>query len=223
MSFNFSNVIALKNEIIQACLDTIIMVGLSSIASIFVGGLLGILLFVTGDNQIRENKYIHQALSQTVNFMRAFPFVILMVALLGITRMVVGTSFGPIAAAFVLSIAGLFYFSRLVEQNLQEVPGDIIEAAQILGASYPKIIFSILLKESLPGIILSASILIITLLSSSAAGGMIGGGGLGDLAIRYGYQRYQPDVVVFIVILLSIMVVIIQSVGNFLATKLNRK
>ncbi|MCV2509378.1 MAG: ABC transporter permease subunit, partial [Neisseriaceae bacterium] len=144
MSFDFSNVLALKSEILQSFLDTVTMVGLSAFFSIILGGLLGVFLFITSDNQIQENKYIHQLLSQIVNFMRSFPFVILMVALLGVTRLVIGTSFGPIAAAFVLSIAGLFYFSRLVEQNLQEIPKDTIEAAQILGASHPKIIFSIL-------------------------------------------------------------------------------
>lgn len=223
MSIHFANVLALKTEILRSCCDTLIMVGLSAIVSMVLGGLLGILLFITSKKQILEHKYLNQLLSQLVNFIRAFPFIILMVALLGITRFIIGTSFGPLAAAFTLSIAGLFYFARLVEQNLREIPRDIIEAAQILGANYTTIIFSVLIKEALPSLILSATMLVIALLSSSAAAGMIGGGGLGDLAIRYGYQRYQSDVMIFIIMILSIMVITIQALGNFLSAHFNHK
>lgn len=223
MNLDLTNIINLKSEIITSFGDTFMMVGVSTLVSVILGGFLGILLFITDKQQILENKVIHVTLSQIVNFIRAFPFVILMVTLLGVTRFVIGTSIGPQAAAFILSIAGLFYFSRLVEQNLQTIPKETIEAALILGASYPKIISSVMLREVLSALILSTTILIITLLSSSAAAGMIGGGGLGDLAIRYGYQRYQVDVIVFIVIILSAIVILVQTIGNYLAKSFDKK
>ena len=155
--------------------------------------------------------------------MRAFPFVILMIVIIPVTRVLVGTTIGPIAASFALSLAGLFYFARLVEQNLRDVPRGIIEAAQSMGASRWTIISKVLLVEARSSIILSITTLMISLLSYSAAAGMIGGGGLGDLAIRYGYNRYQNDVMIFMVVLLVIMVIIIQSIGNILAQRLDKR
>ena len=155
--------------------------------------------------------------------MRAFPFVILMIVILPVTRVVVGTTIGPIAASLALGLAGIFYFARLVEQNLRDVPRGIIEAALSMGASTWTIISKVLLVEARSSLILSTTTLMISLLSYSAAAGMIGGGGLGDLAIRYGYNRYQNDVMIFMVVLLVIMVIIIQSVGNLLAHKLDKR
>ena len=155
--------------------------------------------------------------------MRAFPFVILMIVIIPVTRLIVGTTIGPIAASLALSVAGIFYFARLVEQNLRDVPKGIIEAALSMGASTGTIIRNVLLVESRSSLILSITTLMISLLSYSAAAGMIGGGGLGDLAIRYGYNRYQNDVMIFMVILLVVMVIIIQSVGNILAQRLDKR
>lgn len=219
----WQNLWSLRAEIITATEQTFIMLGISVGISIILGGILGILLFVTADKQMLANRPIHQISGQLVNFMRAFPFVILMIALIKFTRLIIGTSIGPYAASLVLSIAGLFYFSRLVEQNLREVPRGILEAADAMGATPKIIIFKVLLSEARSGLVLSITILTITLLSASAAAGMIGGGGLGDLAIRYGYYRYQTEVIIFIVGLLSLMVVAIQSLGNWLSAKLDKR
>ncbi len=219
----FDNLWGMRDEIWQAFLDTLIMVGISSIASVVFGTLLGVALFLTNKNQLLENKSLYAGLGNFTNIMRAFPFVILMIVIIPITRLIVGTTIGPVAASLALALAGLFYFARLVEQNLRDVPKGIIEAALSMGASTWTIISKVLLVESRSSLILSITTLMISLLSYSAAAGMIGGGGLGDLAIRYGYNRYQNDVMIFMVVLLVLMVIIIQSIGNLLAHKLDKR
>ena len=217
------NLWAMKDEIWQAFWETLLMVGISIIGSVLLGGVIGIWLFMTNKQQLAENKVIYGGLGGFTNLMRAFPFVILMIVLIPLTRALVGTTIGPVAASFALSVAGAFYFARLVEQNLRDVPRGIIEAAQSMGASTGTIIKKVLLVESRSSLILSITTLCISLLSYSAAAGMIGGGGLGDLAIRYGYNRYQNEVMVFMVILLVLMVILIQTLGNFLAHRLDKR
>lgn len=212
----------LKPEIWQATIDTFIMLGISTTVAILIGGVFGVFLFLSSDRQLLQNKPLYAILGGFTNFMRAFPFVILMIAMSPFTKTLIGTSIGPIAASLVLAIAGSFYFARLVEQNLREVPRGIIEATESMGAS-PMTIIKVLLTEARSGLVLSVTILCISLLSYSAAAGMIGGGGLGDLAIRYGYYRYQTEVMVFIVIALSVMVIGIQGFGNWLANRLDKR
>ena len=219
----YTNLSGMQDEIWQALVETLLMVGISTVASVVLGTLLGVALFMTSKNQLAENKSLYAGLGNFTNLMRAFPFVILMIVIIPVTRVLVGTTIGPIAASFALSLAGLFYFARLVEQNLRDVPRGIIEAAQSMGASRWTIISKVLLVEARSSIILSITTLMISLLSYSAAAGMIGGGGLGDLAIRYGYNRYQNDVMIFMVVLLVIMVIIIQSIGNILAQRLDKR
>ncbi|MGL5251911.1 MAG: methionine ABC transporter permease [Moraxella sp.] len=219
----FDNLWGMRDEIWQAFFDTLIMVGLSTTAAVIFGTLLGVALFMTSKNQLADNSSLYAGLGNFTNLMRAFPFVILMIVILPVTRVVVGTTIGPIAASLALGLAGIFYFARLVEQNLRDVPRGIIEAALSMGASTWTIISKVLLVEARSSLILSTTTLMISLLSYSAAAGMIGGGGLGDLAIRYGYNRYQNDVMIFMVVLLVIMVIIIQSVGNLLAHKLDKR
>ncbi|WP_296403543.1 methionine ABC transporter permease [Psychrobacter sp.] len=198
------------------------MMGIATTAAIIIGGLFGIFLFLFSDKQLLQNKSLYALLGGITNFMRAFPFVILMIAMSPFTKSLIGTSIGPVAASLVLALAGSFYFARLVEQNLREVPRGIIEATESMGAS-PLTIIKVLLTEARSGLVLSVTILCISLLSYSAAAGMIGGGGLGDLAIRYGYYRYQTEVMIFIVIMLSVMVIAIQGIGNLLAAKLDKR
>ena len=219
----FDNLWGMRDEIWQAFFDTLIMVGLSTTAAVIFGTLLGVALFMTSKNQLADNSSLYAGLGNFTNLMRAFPFVILMIVILPVTRVVVGTTIGPIAASLALGLAGISYFARLVEQNLRDVPRGIIEAALSMGASTWTIISKVLLVEARSSLILSTTTLMISLLSYSAAAGMIGGGGLGDLAIRYGYNRYQNDVMIFMVVLLVIMVIIIQSVGNLLAHKLDKR
>ncbi|MCF7520805.1 ABC transporter permease [Neisseria sp. ZJ106] len=213
----------MKSEILQALGETFIMVGLSTVFAVVFGTLLGVLLFVTADRQLHSNRTLNFILDNLVNLIRAFPFVILMIALIPATRAIIGTTIGPVAASLVLSVSGLFYFARLVEQNLREVPRGVIEAATSMGASPMTIIRKVLLNEARAGMVSSITVLAIGLLSYSAAAGMIGGGGLGDLAIRYGYYRYQTEVIIFIVAILVLMVVLIQTTGNWLARKVDKR
>lgn len=213
-----SNIIGMKGEIVRALGETFVMVGLSTTFAVVFGTLLGVLLFVTSSRQLHYNKAVNFLLDNL-----AFPFVILMIAMIPATRAIVGSTIGPVAASLVLSVSGLFYFARLVEQNLREVPKGVIEAAAAMGAPPVAIIRKVLLNEARAGMVSSITVLAIGLLSYSAAAGMIGGGGLGDLAIRYGYYRYQTEVIVFIVALLVLLVILIQSTGNALARKLDKR
>ena len=222
LSESVTKLLTMKKEIWQALLDTFIMLGISTTVAILIGGIFGIFLFLTSDRQFLQNKPLYALLGGITNFIRAFPFVILMIAMSPFTKTIIGTGIGPIAASLVLAIAGSFYFARLVEQNLREVPRGIIEATESMGAP-PMTIIKVLVNEARSGLVLSVTILCICLLSFSAAAGMIGGGGLGDLAIRYGYYRYQTEVMVFIVVLLSLMVILIQAGGNLLAQRLDKR
>lgn len=218
-----ANLQKLQPEFFKAIGETLLMVGLSASVSIVIGGLLGIWLFTSGRGQIFANKPVHRTLGWIVSFMRAFPFVILMIVLMPLTRLIAGTSFGPLAASVSLSVAASFYFARLVEQNLNEVPRGVVEAAQAMGASPAAIIFKVLLSEARSGLVLSITILLIAILGESAAAGLIGGGGIGDLGIRYGHQRYMPEVMAVVVAILTALVVIIQTGGNWLAAKVNKR
>ncbi|OSI23932.1 methionine ABC transporter permease [Neisseria dumasiana] len=217
------NIARMRGEIVQALWETFIMVGLSTTFATLFGTLLGVFLFVTANRQLHYNRPVNLVWDNLVNLMRAFPFVILMIAMIPATRAIVGSTIGPVAASLVLSVSGMFYFARLVEQNLREVPRGVIEAASSMGATPMMIIRKVLLNEARAGMVSSITVLAIGLLSYSAAAGMIGGGGLGDLAIRYGYYRYQTEVIIFIVAILVLLVILIQSLGNFISRKLDKR
>ena len=218
-----ANIVAMKSEILLSLWQTLIMVGLSTLFATLFGTILGICLYVSANPQLMPNRLVNAIAENTVNILRAFPFVILMIALIPLTRIIVGTTIGPVAASLVLTVSAVFYFSRLVEQNLREVPRGIIEAADAMGAPPFTIILKVLLNESRAGMVSSITVLAISILSYSAAAGMIGGGGLGDLAIRYGYYRYQTEVIIAIVALLSLLVVLMQTTGNWLARRLDKR
>ena len=217
------NLWSMQSEILKATWETLVMLGISVPVSVFFGTLLGIGMFATGNHMLFFSPTLNKILDNVINLIRAFPFVILMVAMGPLTLLIIGKSIGPVAASLILSVSGMFYFARLVEQNLREVPRGIIEAATSMGASPMRIIGKVLLSEARSGMVLSITVLTIGLLSYSAAAGMIGGGGLGDLAIRYGYYRYQTEVMVFIVVMLSIMVIGIQASGNWIAMRLDKR
>lgn len=220
---NFENVAKLKPEIYQAIGETLMMVGVSTVVSVVVGGLLGIWLFTSGRGQIFEHVSINRSLSWVISFMRSFPFVILMIVLMPLTKLILPTSYGWKAACVSLSVAASFYFARLVEQNLNEVPRGVVEAAQAMGASPFTIIFKVLLSEARSGLVLSITILMIAILGESAAAGVIGGGGIGNLGILYGHHRYMADVMLVVVLILAAMVIAIQTIGNMLSAKLNKR
>ena len=222
-SGTFDNLQRLLPEFYKALGETLVMVGVSATVAVVAGGALGILLFASARGQVFARPGLNGVLNWLVSYMRAFPFVILMIVLMPLTRAIVGTSFGPLAASVSLSIAASFYFARLVEQNLNEVPKGVIEAAQAMGATPATIILKVLVNEARAGLILSVTILIIAILGESAAAGLIGGGGIGDLGIRYGHQRYMKDVMAAVVSLLSVIVILVQSTGNRLSKHLDKR
>lgn len=212
----------IRPEIIQSIQETLIMMAISLSMAVLFGGVMGILLFLSSERGVFAHRGIYAALGAFTNFMRAFPFIILMIAMGGITKLIVGTKIGPVAAALVLSMAGAFYFARLVEQNLKEVPRGVIEAVESMGAT-PLALIKVLLSEARAGLVLSITVLSISLLSYSAAAGMIGGGGLGDLAVRYGHMRSRDEITVFVVVVLSLCVIVMQATGNAIAKRLDKR
>ena len=219
----WQNLVAMGPEIAQACAETALMVGIGLGAAIVLGGPLGVLLYLTQPGQLFAQRWLNGILGWIVNVVRSFPFIILMVSLVPLTRLLVGTSIGPTAAAVPLAIAAVPYFARLVEQTLREIPRGVVEAAQAMGASPLQIITKVLLTEGRAGLVSSLSVVAISFLSYSAVAGVVGGGGIGDLAIRYGYQRFQTDVMVAMVVLLVVVVQLIQTAGNRLARSLDKR
>ena len=210
-------------EIGYASLDTLNMLGGATLFTVLLGLPLGVLLFLTGPRQMFEQKALYAVLSLLVNVLRSVPFVILLILMIPLTVMITGTSLGVAGAIPPLVVGATPFFARLVETALREVDRGIIEATQAMGASTLQIIFRALLPEALPGLIAAATVTAITLVSYTAMSGLIGGGGLGDLAVRYGYQRYQPDVMAVTVILLLILVQVLQMVGDKLVVHFSRK
>lgn len=213
----------MQDEIVQAAIETALMLGIGLGAALLFGLPLGVLLYLTRRGNMADNRWLHGLLSWVVNLVRSFPFIILMVVLSGFTRMVAGTSIGPLAAAVPLSFAAIPYFARLAEQSLREIPRGVLEAAQAMGASPLQIIVKVLLVEARAGLIAGFTILTISLLSYSAVAGVVGGGGIGDLAIRYGYQRYDTVVLVAMSLLLIVLVQLIQLAGNYAAARLDKR
>ena len=170
-----------------------------------------------------QNEGLNKVLGAIVNATRSIPFIILMVAIIPFTRLVAGTSIGTTAACVPLTLAAIPFLARLVETAIKEVNGGVIEAAQSMGATPLQIIWKVLLPEALPTLIDNITVLIVNLISYSAMAGAIGGGGLGDIAIRYGYQRFQGDVMLATIIILIVLVQVIQSLGDYLSRKVNKK
>lgn len=210
-------------EIWQAGLDTLAMLGGSLLFTVLLGLPLGVLLFMTGPRQLFDHRPLYALLSFVVNVLRSVPFVILLIVMIPLTELIVGTSLGVAGAIPPLVVGATPFFARLVETALREVDRGIIEATQAMGATTRQIIVNALLPEARPGILAAVTVTAITLVSYTAMSGLIGGGGLGDLAVRYGYQRYQPDVMAVTVILLLVLVQVLQSAGDRLVIRFSRK
>lgn len=204
---------------LQGIQETLIMVIVSTIIAAIIGIPLGVTLVITSKNHILQHKHIHQILGAIVNIIRSIPFIILMVAIIPFTRLVVGTSIGTTAACVPLTIVAIPFLSRLVETSIRDVDFGLVEAAESMGASPFQIIRKVLLPEALPTIINNVTVLIVNLIGSSAMAGAIGGGGLGDIAIRYGYQRFQGDIMLITIIILIVGVNLIQSIGDYASNK----
>ena len=206
---------------IQAVWQTVYMVFFSTLFASILGFILGIVVTVTSPKGLKPNKIIYNVLDLIINVLRSFPFIILIVFIIPLTRAIVGTPIGEAAAIVPLTIAAAPFVARIIESSLKEVDSGVIEAAKSFGASNTQIIFKVMLKEAVPSIISGLTLTIINIIGYSAMAGSVGAGGLGKVAISYGYQRYQTDVMIVTVIILIIMVQGLQSLGNYLYKKLS--
>lgn len=207
--------------LIEGTKDTISMTSISTLFAYVIGLPIGVLLIISAKQGIRPNSYLNAVLGWIVNIVRSIPFIILLVAIIPLTRLIVGTSLGVSGAIVPLVLTAAPFVARIVEQSLAEVDGSLIEAAQSFGASNTQIVFKVLLFESLPSLIRGAALTFITLFGFSAMAGTVGAGGLGDIAIRYGYQRYQYDVMSVAVIFCILLVQVVQTVGDLISNKIN--
>ncbi|MFI9031311.1 methionine ABC transporter permease [Staphylococcus pasteuri] len=211
-----------SSQLMQALYETLYMVTVALVIGALIGIPLGVLLVITRKNGIWPNAILHQILNPIINILRSIPFIILLIAIIPFTKMLVGTSIGTTAAIVPLTVYVAPYIARLVENSLLEVDDGIIEAAKAMGASPIQIIRYFLLPEALGSLILAITTAIIGLIGSTAMAGDVGGGGIGDLALVYGYQRFDTIVIVITVVVLIIIVQIIQSLGNFISRKIRR-
>lgn len=217
------SIIQLLPDLGKAFVQTLYMVGISLFAAIILGLPIGILLFVTDKGLFLENAFTKNVLGFIVNMIRSIPFIILLVTLLPLTKLIVCSTIGPAAASVSLSIAAIPFFARLVETALREIDKGVIEAAISIGATPWMIIKDVLLPEAKPGIIQGVNITAISLVAYSAMAGTVGGGGIGDLAIRFGYYRYDNTVMFTTVVVLICLVQIIQYGGDFIAKKVDKR
>jgi len=210
-------------EMGTASVDTLQMMLYSTLFTLIIGLPLGVLLYVSSRSNSTVLQWVYRVMSFVVNIIRSVPFIILIVALIPLTRAIVGVSSGVQGTIPPLVIAAAPFFARLVETALREVDRGVIEASQAMGATPFQVIRKVLLPESLPGLIAGITITVVTLVSYTAMSGMIGGGGLGDLAIRYGYYRYEKEVMIVSVIFMVILVQVLQMIGDRLVIYFTRK
>ena len=214
---------AMIDLLMKALGETVYMVAVSMAVATAIGVPLGVLLSTTGKGGILEARAFNKTLGAIVNAIRSIPFIILMVAIIPLTRLLVGTAIGTTAAMVPLIIAAVPFIGRQVETSLKEVPFGLVEAAQSMGATPAQIIWKVLLPESMSSIVAQLTTVIISLVGESAMAGAVGGGGLGDLAIRYGYQRFRPEIMLATVVILIVLVQLVQFVGNTLAKRLDKR
>lgn len=212
----------LANLLYKATLETLYMSLVSTILAFIIGLGLAVILILTKKGGLAQNIAIYRTLDIIVNTLRSFPFIILMIVLFPLTKLIIGTSIGTSAAIVPLTIGSAPFIARLIEAAMLEVDKGVIEAAMSFGASRFQIIFKVQLREALPAIINALTLTLIMIIGFSAMAGTVGGGGLGDVAVRYGYQRFKPDVMIYTVIILILLVQIIQSLGDFAYKKFKK-
>ncbi|ANE32477.1 methionine ABC transporter permease [Campylobacter hyointestinalis] len=200
----------------EATLDTIYMTFISTFLAFIIGLILAIILVLTKRNGLMPNRVVYSSLDLIVNVLRSFPFIILIIVLFPLTKIIVGTSIGTSAAIVPLTIGSAPFIARLIENAMNEVDYGIIEAALSFGANKSQIIFRVMLPEALPSIINAITLTLIVIVGFTAMAGTVGGGGLGDVAMRYGFQRFRPDIMAYTVIILIVLVQVIQMIGNLL-------
>jgi D-methionine transport system permease protein len=211
------------SEIGQATLDTLSMLGGSMVLTVVLGLPLGVILFLTGKGQMLQNRAANGVLSLVINILRSVPFVILLIVMIPLTVALVGTSLGVAGAIPPLVVGAAPFFARLVETALREVDKGVIEASFAMGAKRRQVVLGALLPEAMPGLIAAATVTAIALVSYTAMAGVVGAGGLGDLAIRFGYQRFQTDVMVVTVVLLLVLVQALQMVGDAVVRRVSHR
>jgi D-methionine transport system permease protein len=210
-------------EIGQATIDTLSMLGGSMVLTVILGLPLGVILFLTGKGQMLQNRAANGVLSLVINILRSVPFVILLIVMIPLTVALVGTSLGVAGAIPPLVVGAAPFFARLVETALREVDKGVIEASFAMGAKRRQVVLGALLPEAMPGLIAAATVTAIALVSYTAMAGVVGAGGLGDLAIRFGYQRFQTDVMVVTVVLLLVLVQALQMVGDTVVRRVSHR
>ncbi|MCM3388920.1 methionine ABC transporter permease [Ureibacillus chungkukjangi] len=221
--FDFPYFITMLPDIWEAFKETVVMIGIALSISIIIGLPFGVLLFVTDKGLFWENRFVKNIFGFAVNLVRSIPFIILLVALFPLTKILVGTTIGPIAASVSLSVAAIPYFARLVESSLRDIDKGVIEATIAVGATPWMIIKDVLLPEAKSTIIRGITLTVISLVAYSAMAGTIGGGGIGDLAIRFGYYRYDNTIMISTVVILIIFVQLIQLIGEQFAKSLDKR
>ena len=214
---------AMRDLLIEAAFQTLLMVGASAAAAVLLGLPLALLLLVTAPDGLAPNAAANRPLGLVVNAVRSTPFIILMVAIVPFTRLVAGTSIGTTAAIVPLALAATAFIARLFENALREVDRGVIEAARAMGATRLQIVRKVLVPEAVPGLVAAATVTLVSLVGYSAMAGAVGGGGLGDLGIRFGYQRFMPEVMAVVVAILIVFVQGLQSLGDRLARRLSRR
>jgi D-methionine transport system permease protein len=218
-----AHLIEMLPELWKATYQTIIMVGATMLFSAIIGVPMGVLLVTTEKGSILENQPVNQVLGWLTNIFRSLPFIILLIALFPLTRIVVGTTVGTAAAIVPLVVGAAPFVARIVETSLKEIDRGVVEAAISMGAKPRQIITKVLLPEALPGIILGLTITTVTVIGYTAMAGVVGGGGLGDLAYRYGFQRFDEITTYAVVVILIVMVQLVQSFGSWLSNAVNKK
>ncbi|AIU88656.1 MULTISPECIES: methionine ABC transporter permease [Pectobacterium] len=213
----------LFGELIFAFGETFTMVCISTLCAVIFGLPLGIAIYVTDRHLFWQNRFIYLISTILVNIIRSIPFVILLVLLLPLTQLLLGNTIGPVAAAVPMSVAAIAFYARLVDSALREVDPGIVEAAEAFGASPTRIIATVLLPEALAGLLRGLTITLVSLIGYSAMAGIVGGGGVGDLAIRFGYYRYETEVMVVTVIALVVLVQVVQTLGDRLSRRANKR
>ncbi|WP_142826835.1 methionine ABC transporter permease [Planococcus soli] len=223
MGIEWGRIIELWPEIQTAFFQTLTMIGISLSVALIVGLPLGILLFITDRGLFLENRPVNSVVGFVVNIVRSIPFIILLVALIPLTKFITGTTIGPIAASVSLSVAAIPFFARIVETSLREIDKGVIEAAIAVGATPWMIIKDVLLPEAKASIIQGVTLTIISLVAYSAMAGVVGGGGIGDLAIRFGYYRYDNTIMIVTVVILIVLVQLIQQAGDYTAKAIDKR
>ncbi|WP_214818103.1 methionine ABC transporter permease [Exiguobacterium sp. s59] len=212
-----------QSEIWQSIAETFMMVGVSILAAILVGLPLGTWLYLSRKGQLLENQIVFSVLNLVVNIVRSFPFLLLVVFLIPFTRLIIGTAIGTAAATVPLSIIAIAHYARLVEQSLIDVPRGVVEAALSMGASVKDIIFKFLYVEARSGLVLGLTTSIISFISYSTIMGVVGGGGIGDFAIRYGYQQFQTELMLYMILIMLVFVQLIQFTGTTVARIIDKR